>query len=524
MTVCNSLSGMPSYEQIRTAGSPRYRSADSNLEYISLSSQHRSSFWRCLRNNLLSILTVLGVCLGVAMGVGLRSLPLNDVARLWISMPGTVYLRLLQLTILPMVAGRVFLVTAGLNLKQHGRIGIFTLMYIVVANFLGASLGFCVSILIQNRPNATHLTSLPIVKSPTTSDIFIDLVYNIFPDNVLGIGIFNTETRYELLANKTYRRIVESQIGTNMIGLLVVATTMGLAAQKVGPKSEHLLQFFDSAATIVEQVVKWILKLTPIGVCFMITGPIITIETDLLTTLSKLGWLFGNFLIAVALQLVIMSIMIVVVTRRNPFKFFFVTCIDAYLITLATAMPLTAVPHIYEACDKSGISTRISRFIAPLAAVLKSDGSALYMMCAVTFAFSLQGPVDVAQLGIALLISSVLCFACPPIPSASMLIIITILSSLKGNCEEAVGMLFAIDWLTDRIRSGNNTLSTLTCILLTSKFGGFVDPETLPLLEPLDETCAGLEIDDTIMIPPLEDDEPELFISNTNSSTRHTNV
>ncbi len=87
-------------------------------------------------------------------------------------MPGTVYIRLLTLTILPLIASNVmcgelncisyfsvasvvacsfypFLVIADLNLKENGKVSLITLIYTVVANALGAAFGLIFALIIR---------------------------------------------------------------------------------------------------------------------------------------------------------------------------------------------------------------------------------------------------------------------------------------------------------------------------------------------------------------------------------------
>ena len=74
-----------------------------------------------IRNNLLLVLTVLGVLLGVLLGgLGRMAAPSEDVIML-ISFPGEVLMRMLKMLILPlivssMVAGEWFLLEFSLSL------------------------------------------------------------------------------------------------------------------------------------------------------------------------------------------------------------------------------------------------------------------------------------------------------------------------------------------------------------------------------------------------------------------------
>lgn len=64
---------------------------------------------------------------------------------------------------------------------------------------------------------------------------------------------------------------------------------------------------------------------------------------------------------------------------------------DMIFISSLFLSRVVAVPELYEACDRYGISNRVSRFVIPFAASLKGDGSAVYVTTAVVFIAQLSG-------------------------------------------------------------------------------------------------------------------------------------
>ncbi|CDS40607.1 sodium:dicarboxylate symporter [Echinococcus multilocularis] len=134
--------------------------------------------------------TDIGVLIGFAIGFGLRQLPrIDENLKVWISMPGDIYIRLLKLTILPLIASNVIIVIAKLDPKENGKISTVAFIYIVFFNILGASIGTAAAAAIGpdtsgSRPPKEN------EKAATTSDVFADLFLNIFPDNIVGIALY----------------------------------------------------------------------------------------------------------------------------------------------------------------------------------------------------------------------------------------------------------------------------------------------------------------------------------------------
>ncbi|VDM27288.1 unnamed protein product, partial [Hydatigera taeniaeformis] len=69
----------------------------------------RNSCVKFLINNWFMLATLTGVCLGFGLGFGIRSAQPGPTAITWIAMPSDVYLRLLQLTILPLISSNILI-------------------------------------------------------------------------------------------------------------------------------------------------------------------------------------------------------------------------------------------------------------------------------------------------------------------------------------------------------------------------------------------------------------------------------
>ncbi|VDK41392.1 unnamed protein product [Taenia asiatica] len=111
--------------------------------------------------------------------------------------------------------------------------------------------------------------------------------------------------------------------------------------------------------------------------------------------------------------------------------------------------------------DKYGVSQSVSRLICPIAATLKGDGPAAFIAASVIFiAQNARMELNVGQIFTILFLTFTSSLATPNIPSASIVLTVTILSSI-GAPTEGAGILFAMEWLLDRCRSGSGALSIL---------------------------------------------------------------
>lgn len=423
------------------------------------------------------MLTIIaGVIIGFAIGFGLRELPeINETLKVWISMPGDIYIRLLKLTILPLIASNVIIVIAKLDPKENGKISLISFLYILLFNILGSSIGAAAAIAIgpgrfaQKPPSGEPA---PVEKkSATTSDVFADLFLNMFPDNIVGISIYQVLTTYvykgrdNVTNEPIFDRVVGIDSGTNMIGVIFTCVAFGLAASGAKEKGVPFLEFFASVAEVVLKLIRAFLQITPIGVCFMIAGSVIKVD-DIGGSFAKLGLFVATVVVSIAVLMLLEWLFYFICTRKNPFRPI-KYLMRSWFIVFATTSAIVGVSETIEGCDEMGIRKGTSRFVAPLAATLKADGSAIFIAAACIFIAQMEGIGDNAgKIVVIWLLTCALVIAIPHIPSSSIVLILTILASV-GVSVEQVSLLYATEWLLDRIRSGMSCVSTFYCVCFT---------------------------------------------------------
>lgn len=156
----------------------------------------RDKVRRCLRANLLVLLTVAAVVAGVVLGLGVSAAGGADAlgpARLTaFAFPGELLLRLLKMIILPLVVCSLIGGAASLDPSALGRVGAWALLFFLVTTLLASALG--VGLALALKPGAAFTAINDSVvdtcghNAPTKEvlDSFLDLVRNIFPSNLVS--------------------------------------------------------------------------------------------------------------------------------------------------------------------------------------------------------------------------------------------------------------------------------------------------------------------------------------------------
>lgn len=150
---------------------------------------------RCLRANLLVLLTVVAVIAGVALGLVVLKArggeALDPATRVAFGFPGELLLRLLKMIILPLVVCSLVGGAASLDPGALGRLGAWALLFFLLTTLLASALGVGLALALQpgasyRGPNVSTEARGPELPDKEVADSFLDLVRNIFPSNLVS--------------------------------------------------------------------------------------------------------------------------------------------------------------------------------------------------------------------------------------------------------------------------------------------------------------------------------------------------
>ena len=123
----------------------------------------KTSIFVCLKMNILFILLLLGVLLGIFAGLTANDSVQNSTnptpkeLAMFISFPGEIFLRMLQLLVLPFVVSSVIISLATLDKKSAAKLGKTAFIYFFVSSLIAVVLAVVLSTLFM-KPNGqeTH--------------------------------------------------------------------------------------------------------------------------------------------------------------------------------------------------------------------------------------------------------------------------------------------------------------------------------------------------------------------------------
>ncbi|CAG5125399.1 unnamed protein product [Candidula unifasciata] len=464
-----------------------------------------------LKQNGLVLATLLGIVIGAGLGFGLRDANLNDHELMWLGMPGELYLRSLKATIVPLVICMVITSAASLDAKTNGKVALAAMVGFFLTHVAAVIIAIVLSQVFKpDRINSSGAGDTP-QTAIETQDVFADLFRNILPDNIVAATImqtvtqYGTETQTEITNSSTNAtttvtvttRSVGTTSGINILGLITVCTALGIAAGKILSADSEFLRFFRQSQDVVFMVIRWLFWSTPIGVASLIAESVADVD-DIGNVFYNLGMLLATVIVGLTIHMfVLLPLVLFVLIRKNPFTFLF-RCVRPFFIAFAATATSVALPDMLTSCSRCGLSSKISSFVIPMSVTLQADGSALYMAASALFIATTAGQtLSFGTICVVGILTCVLAHAIPPVPSSSIVTLIIILTSVNVSIK-GVALLFAVEWILDRYRSGVNAVSHVMVAAYTdaicSKIGMAVqddvkcitDTQTINIEPPVD--------------------------------------
>lgn len=444
---------------------------------------------KCVKSNLLTILTMSSVLVGVGLSIILRSRTEKWTPReiMYITFPGDLFLRMLKCLILPLIVSSMVAALGGLDLRLSGRIGIRAVVYYMATTFSAVVLGIIlVSAIHPGRGNPDEIVKAGTGRNVTTVDTLMDLIRNLFPPNIVEscishyrtiliyeepkfmndssgnftLNLNDTEENATSSAPDLYSWKIKSEVGegTNILGLVCFSIVLGIAIGYMQEKGRPLQLFFHAMGEAMMLLTSWVIWLSPLGIMFLVCGKMLEMET-FSVIIGQLGMYFLTVMIGLFIHgFLVIPLIYAVVTRTMPFTFV-VNLFEALITAFGTASSSATLPVTLRCLeDKNGVDKRVARFVIPIGATINMDGTALYEAVAALFIAQVrQVPMDVGKIIAVSITATAASIGAAGIPQAGLITMVMVLNAV-GLPAEDVTLIIVVDWLLDRFRTLINVL------------------------------------------------------------------
>ncbi|XP_060086047.1 excitatory amino acid transporter 1-like [Ylistrum balloti] len=464
----------------------------------------------CLQNvkeNLILILLLGSVVLGVAIGFAVRSgTVMTKREIMYLSFPGEMLMRMLKMLILPLIVSSLIAGIAGLDAKTCGKMGLRTMAYFATTTLLAVILGITMAVIIQPGRNAdrSKIQRYGKTEKLNTADTFLDLVRNLFPDNLIVSCItgYRTALKEEVIEKKIFNSTLNGtgfgdivlangtnysgygdivngtnqtmdQVVTvvrevisvptkgetgqvNILGLVVFSVCMGVIIGRMGVRGKPLVDFCNSLVEATMNLFVVFIWYSPVGITFLIAGKIVEME-DFSVLLTQVGLYFLTVLCGLLVHgALVLPGLYFLCTRKNPYKFMcgiFQAMATAFGTSSSSAtMPVTL--HCLE--HNNHIDPRVSTFVIPVGATINMDGTALYEAVAALFIAQVNAAtMSFGQIVTISITATAASIGAAGVPQAGLVTMVIVLAAV-GLPIDDITLILVVDWFLDRFRTMTN--------------------------------------------------------------------
>jgi Na+/H+-dicarboxylate symporter len=399
-----------------------------------------------------ALLTFLALLLGFVIGTLFRGqsgfAPVEAVA----GELGSLWLKLLQLTILPLVIGLVVTgISQTLAAAGGGRLARrAVLMFVAVLLFAGTMSAILVPVLLELFPipaGAVAALSGGGATDPGKVPGFAEILEAMVPSNIFSAA-----------ANGA------------MLPVVIFAALFALACTRIAEAPRRsLLTFFEGLAMAMMVIVGWVLMLAPIGVLGL------AISLGAKTGADAIGGLAHYIVIVSAAGLVVLLASVgiaLTIGGRRPGAFS-KALLPVYAVAISTQSSLASLPAMLAASRKLGVRESTADFVLPLAvAIFRGTSPAMNMGVAIYAAYLTGTPLSPWALGAGVLVAFLVSLSSVSLPGTlSFVVSVGPIAMAMGVPIEPLALLVAVEMLPDIMRTLGNVTADVAVTTAVDKRG-----------------------------------------------------
>lgn len=389
----------------------------------------------------LPVLATFGaLILGLGLGVGLSGVSLSETLTESVALLGSLWLRALQMTIIPLVASLLVLGLA--QMVEAARAGK------AARRFLGLVIGVALAggvFTALALPIALEWFPIP----DTASGFLVDTPQ--IAGEVPGV--------LEFLKSLVAPNIVAAAAETAMLPVTIFFALLAVAITRLpGEQSELLLEFFHAMANAMLQIIGWVLWIAPIGVAALAFG----------VGLKSGGGAFAalaHYIVLVSAMggfILVLAYLLAWAVGGVGLGTFARAVVPAQAVAVSTQSSLASLPAMLDSASRLGLRSSTSEFVLPLAvAIFRATSVAMNLAVALYVATLAGVEVPPALVGIGILVALIISVGSVSLPgSISFVVSIGPIALAMGVPIEPLALLVAVEMLPDIMRTlGNVTMN-----------------------------------------------------------------
>ena len=376
---------------------------------------------------------------------------------------GSSYISLLKAAVIPLIFFAVVASIANLSkVTNAARLAWQTILWFAITSAISVVIGMVLGTVL--RPGAGTGQSAPPEYDGRTGDWWAFLI-GLIPSNFLGLG---ATTKIAEGGDAT------TALSFNVLQVLVIAITVGIAALKVGDAARPFLDFSAATLAVIQKVLWWIIRLAPLGTVGLIGNAVATYGWDTIGALGKF-----TLAIYIGLALVIFGLYPVLVRAHGlSIKQYFSGVWPAVQLAFVSRSSIGTLPLTQRVTERNlGVPSGYASFAVPLGATTKMDGcAAIYPAISAIFVAQFFG-IDLGLTDYLLIAMVSVLGSAATAGTTGAVVMLTLTLSTVGLPLAGVGLILAVDPILDMGRTAVNVAGQALVPAIVAKREGILDED-----------------------------------------------
>lgn len=393
----------------------------------------------------IGLAAVLGILFGLAVGEWAAN----------IKFIGDLFIRLIQMSIVPLVMTSVIVATGSMTGSGMGRMAFRTFKWMIGFSVVAAVIAWILGTVIQPGSGITFTggvdPSLPGQAGEATG----------WQDTILGFVSTN---------------VFAAMSSAAMVPIIIFSLLFGVALNayvaKTGNRS--VVELLDQVQQVVLTMIRFVMYIAPVGVFCLLAALAGDVGFAVVTTgLKYLGATLAGVLIVMAAFVLVVWLR----TGLNPALLPSKLAEQTVIAVTTTSSAVTFPTVLKTTIEKIGVSQRVANFTLSVGLTMGSYGAVLnYMIVVMFLAQSGNVELSLGQIAMGMALAILLNMGTITVPGGFPVVAMFLATSL-GLPFEAVGLLIAVDWFAGIFRTFLNVNGDTFVAMLVAKAGGELDAD-----------------------------------------------
>ena len=361
---------------------------------------------------------------------------------------GDIFIRLIQMSVVLLVMSAVASAVGGGDGQDVGKMGFHTFKWIIIFTVISAGLGVALSMLLQPGIGVEIASAADVANSSVETGSIQDTILGFVPTNIIN-------------------SMAEGSMVPWIVFSLFFGVAMGAYAKESG--NRNVIEWVQGINGVITNIIKIVMNVAPIGIFCLLAN--VAGTTGFKVIIPMLKFLLV-LLIGDAIQFLLFGPFTAAVTKVNLFKMPKKFAKMSMMAVTTTSGAICLPTKMEDEVTKFGISRKVADFTGPITMSMNSCGAAQCYVAAIFFMAQSTGiQMTPYQMGMAILLSCLMCLGTISVPGGSV-IVYTFLATSLGLPLESIAVLIGIDWFAGMFRTLMNVdVDVMIGLLVASKLG-----------------------------------------------------